>query len=220
MSTNTSKFSFIKPELTDPADITAMNGNWDKVEEELIGRIKSYKTLEELGLTESTATTNSIMQAMTSNTMAVLEVNVNWTAATEIPDKYTTMILFKKFNGRTVGILISVASQHMWFGSQHSGGSFGGWVEPSTTESYSATLKASDWSSGTKSTQYISVDGILNSDEPFVDVNILNVSNASAALEAWGHVGSLTVSGDGVLLATCYNGAPTIDIPIRIKVVR
>ena len=35
MSTTTTKYGFIKPELTDAADITAMNSNWDKVEEEL-----------------------------------------------------------------------------------------------------------------------------------------------------------------------------------------
>ena len=33
MSTQTATYGFIKPELTDPADITALNGNWDKIEE-------------------------------------------------------------------------------------------------------------------------------------------------------------------------------------------
>lgn len=35
MSTTTEKYGFIKPELTDAADITATNENWDKVEDEL-----------------------------------------------------------------------------------------------------------------------------------------------------------------------------------------
>lgn len=35
MSIKTAKYGFIKPELTDVANITDMNENWDKVEEEL-----------------------------------------------------------------------------------------------------------------------------------------------------------------------------------------
>lgn len=35
MATTTTKYGFIKPQLTDAADITATNGNWDKVETEL-----------------------------------------------------------------------------------------------------------------------------------------------------------------------------------------
>ena len=35
MATTTTKYGFIKPQLTDAADVTATNGNWDKVETEL-----------------------------------------------------------------------------------------------------------------------------------------------------------------------------------------
>lgn len=35
MSTTTTNFKFFKPELTDPADITELNENWDKVDAEL-----------------------------------------------------------------------------------------------------------------------------------------------------------------------------------------
>lgn len=35
MATTTTKYGFTKPQLTDAADITATNGNWDKVETEL-----------------------------------------------------------------------------------------------------------------------------------------------------------------------------------------
>lgn len=145
MSTETTNYKLVKPALSDVADITAMNPNWDTIDRELldlsnqikslpsdvtpqsIGAVKLYKDLSELGLTTGTATTNAIIQAMVSNSMAMLEVNTDWTAATEIPDKYTTMVIFKRFNGRTSGILTSVASQNIWFGSQHSGGSFAGW---------------------------------------------------------------------------------------------
>jgi hypothetical protein len=35
MSTKTSNLGLIKPELTDAADITAMNSNWDKLDEQI-----------------------------------------------------------------------------------------------------------------------------------------------------------------------------------------
>ena len=35
MSTTTTNYSLVKPALTDPADITAMNPNWDKIDTEL-----------------------------------------------------------------------------------------------------------------------------------------------------------------------------------------
>lgn len=35
MSTTTTNFNFFKPELTDPADITEMNANWDRIDSEL-----------------------------------------------------------------------------------------------------------------------------------------------------------------------------------------
>lgn len=35
MSTKTKNFNFFKPELSDPADITELNANWDKIDDEL-----------------------------------------------------------------------------------------------------------------------------------------------------------------------------------------
>ncbi len=35
MSTLTTNYKLVKPDLTDPADITAMNDNWDKIDANL-----------------------------------------------------------------------------------------------------------------------------------------------------------------------------------------
>jgi len=40
MSTTTTNFSLVKPDLTDAADITAMNPNWDRIDAELAIRAK------------------------------------------------------------------------------------------------------------------------------------------------------------------------------------
>lgn len=50
MSTNTEHFNLIKPDMSDPADITALNGNWDTIDSKLQeheGALGEYKT--ELG---------------------------------------------------------------------------------------------------------------------------------------------------------------------------
>ena len=35
MSLKTTNYQFVKPQLTDPADITAINGNWEAIDTEL-----------------------------------------------------------------------------------------------------------------------------------------------------------------------------------------
>ena len=47
MSTTTSKYKFIKPALGDPADITAQNQNWDKVETQLNLQNGAFENLQE-----------------------------------------------------------------------------------------------------------------------------------------------------------------------------
>ena len=45
MSTRTPNLNLVKPALTDAADITAMNENWDKIDEKLATMI-TYGTAE------------------------------------------------------------------------------------------------------------------------------------------------------------------------------
>ena len=51
MSTVTSNYAFVKPALTDAADITATNGNWDKIDQNL-------KSLENKNTETNTNVTN------------------------------------------------------------------------------------------------------------------------------------------------------------------
>ena len=43
MATTTTKYCLIKPQLTDAADVTATNSNWDKIDTEL-NTLKATKT--------------------------------------------------------------------------------------------------------------------------------------------------------------------------------
>ena len=50
MSTTTTNFGLIKLELSDPADITAINENWDNLDELLHGKFEEFNsTLGEVG---------------------------------------------------------------------------------------------------------------------------------------------------------------------------
>lgn len=59
MSTTTTHMGLRKPELTDPADITHLNPNWDKIDHEVGNRkIKSYSNVSELGVADITTLTS------------------------------------------------------------------------------------------------------------------------------------------------------------------
>lgn len=89
-----------------------------------------------------------------------------------------------------------------------------------TTDSYKTTLPASGWGGSAPYTQTITVNGLLEADEPFVDVYLEGVADGTAILEAWGCVGRLSVSADNKVTAYCYEEKPGVDIPIILKVVR
>ncbi len=89
-----------------------------------------------------------------------------------------------------------------------------------STETYTATLTSSDWSSTAPYTQTVTVTGILTTDNPVIDV-VLSTTTSTALnqLEAWGNVSKI-VTGTDSITATCLEDKPEVDIPIQIKVVR
>lgn len=74
MSTTTTNYGFIKPELTDTADITAMNGNWDKIDTQLGALSNSCK---------STSVEHTILAA-NWNSNSYIWSNSNIISATQI----------------------------------------------------------------------------------------------------------------------------------------
>ena len=87
------------------------------------------------------------------------------------------------------------------------------------TESFKVILSANGWSGSAPFTQTISIDRIFSTDEPFVDVNLEGVYDGTSIIEAWSVVGRVATA-DGSITAYCYEEAPTVDIPIILKVVR
>lgn len=92
---------------------------------------------------------------------------------------------------------------------------------PAQCYSYTGTLLASGWSSTTPYTQTITIQGIVATDEPFFDLNMTNatVDNAGDLAKNWVLVKKLE-AGANSIIATCYDSAPTIDLPMNIKVIK
>lgn len=76
MSTNTTNFSLVKPELTDVADITAINGNWDTIDTELnkIGGKQATITGAASSITTSDLTASKALVSDASGKVAVSSV--------------------------------------------------------------------------------------------------------------------------------------------------
>lgn len=64
MSTNTTYFGLVKPSLTDAADITAMNGNWDTIDKNLVNPLKPVAATSTDGVVY-TASINGINELYT-----------------------------------------------------------------------------------------------------------------------------------------------------------
>ncbi len=89
-----------------------------------------------------------------------------------------------------------------------------------TTALYTGTLLSSGWSSSAPYTQTLSIQGILSTDVPVVDVVLSSTtSTAVSQLEAWSCVSKIETAA-GSITATCLEEKPTVDIPIQLKVVR
>lgn len=89
-----------------------------------------------------------------------------------------------------------------------------------TVSDYNASLLLSNWSSTAPYTQTVSVQGILATDTPIVDVVLDSVtSTAMSQIEAWMDVSKIETSNDSIT-ATCFESKPEVDLPIQLKVVR
>ena len=94
-------------------------------------------------------------------------------------------------------------------------------INETTVNTYTATINT-EWTTAETGeyTQTVVVDGILEIDNPIVDV-ILGDSKdvALQQLEAWSCVSKIKTS-DGNVTVICFEEVPTVAIPIQLKVVR
>ena len=69
-------------------------------------------------------------------------------------------------------------------------------------------------------TQTVTIDGILEADTPHISpVYSDTLETAIAQKEAWSLV-SKAVTGDGVIVFSCFEDVPSVEIPIMVEVIR
>lgn len=90
-----------------------------------------------------------------------------------------------------------------------------------TVSDYSASLLSSGWNgSSAPYTQTVSVQGILATDTPIVDVVLdSNTSTAISQNNSWAFVSKIETTANSIT-AACLESKPEVDLPIQLKVVR
>ena len=91
------------------------------------------------------------------------------------------------------------------------------------SELYTTTLTALGWvdtSGNAPFIQTVNIQGILATDTPIIDVVLSSTAEtAKSQLEAFSCLSKIETA-DGSITATCLDTKPTIDIPIKLKVIR
>lgn len=83
MSTSTTYFGLVKPSLTDAADITAMNGNWDTIDQNLVNPLKPVAATSTDGVVY-TATINGITELYTGLEIIIIPNIVSTTISPKL----------------------------------------------------------------------------------------------------------------------------------------
>ena len=84
------------------------------------------------------------------------------------------------------------------------------------------TFPASGWSGTAPYTQTVSASGVLATDENCpadADMSGATADNYADLLAGWIAVGRIR-TGNGTLMAYCYSEKPTVDLTVRVKIVR
>lgn len=153
MSLKTTNYNLIKPELTDAADITATNSNWDTIDQKLhtaetgLGELttevegkadanehiyKTYRFPSELGLTDSTVTMAALLTALPTGSMINIAVDTTFTAL-DVPTKYGSLTVIKSDLSRAYAIMAQVNSENIWYcSSKSTTHEFGSWKKLNT----------------------------------------------------------------------------------------
>ena len=81
-------------------------------------------------------------------------------------------------------------------------------------------MLGTDWQGEGPYTKQVAVEGLSASHEPLADVVLTGtVDTDRARLQAWGLVGRLWTE-EGVLQAVCDDKKPTVELPLKLRIVR
>lgn len=145
MSTLTSRFSLIKPALSDPADITAFNGNWDTIDTNLGYADQFRPVVVTSGQNMNSLTTPTVYQCKT-NTIAASLSNSPTTNA------FNMVVLPHTDNGVTQLITEYPTSGARQFRRNLYNGTWGAWAEIPTMDALSGLSGKQDIITGAATT--------------------------------------------------------------------
>ena len=137
MAKNTTNFNLFKPELTDAADITKMNGNWDKIDSEL-GTLVGHG----IGSIAKDISHGNLLDTLTS-AEGGLYMGIDVTNA---PDTnwWFYIVVTHNTNWATVLALSFTGNNHKMYIGQYTDGVWAGWLQFASIHDVSGKADASD----------------------------------------------------------------------------
>lgn len=219
MSTTTTNYGLVKPELTDAADITAMNANWDKIDSELKNSSESDVFIATYGKTTSA----EIEEAYQAG--KAVYVKVGFTLGELKTRNSATSHFFHILSNNTYQGINCISDEwssdsYKYTPEYHASTHASGGSDTITPESIGAankptistsTMLASRWSNGTYS---------FENSYPVANYDIEIALDSTATInQAEAFNGAQIVGSATNNIAKAYGIVPTIDIPIIVKVV-
>lgn len=94
-------------------------------------------------------------------------------------------------------------------------------IGAAATGYYTATLSKSKWGSSVPYTQSVTINGILASDNPTVDIDLSSATTGTISdlKTSWSSVDRIVTEANKIT-AYCYEEKPVVDMKIRLMVVR
>ena len=223
MSKTTTNYGLIKPELTDAANITAFNQNWDKIDEQLSKtNINTYNSLSRIGLTEGSETIELIATKLPNYSMLYYTVDSKSNLA-QFPNSNYGLLIVDKTVASRIAFTFTNSQGTQYEGHYaitSNGNVWTGWYQIATTVVYTAEV-VSGGAIGDDGYYYrnVAIDGIRSTDTPIVDIltgddNDANIQYAECLSKI------VRVQSVGGKLVLYYKEKPQYNFPIQVKVVR
>ena len=157
-----------------------------------------------------------------SPTASVEQTDTGCTVTITDANGTTTANLTNGVNG-TDGITphVDETTKHWFIGDIDTGITAEGVTTISTTSAnYTGTLSVDNWIGDTAPyTQSVTINGIAVDVAPFIDLIVSdNITIGKEEMTQWSYITKAT-TGDNIIIFSCYENKPTIDLNIKVKAV-
>lgn len=207
MATVTTNYGLHKPSYADNVDITVLNENADILDTTIKGLSNAVdgavKKAEVVNVVNET-TTGKVLDGRVGKTLA--DAIANCVKTGELVNNLNSTDAAKGLaasQGKALADLISARAKN--------------------PVDYTATLLSTGWSSSAPYTQTVTVNGMLSTDNPLVDIALsTTAATALNQLKSYDFLaarGKIT-TGTNSITAICYEDKPTVSLPLVLRVIR